>query len=190
MLLLESLQSWAKHHANIRWPITVDKITCLAELCDIWEGMEDVGKRGKLLSAKSNVACIVLSSFWPSAVPSGLMFNPETLAQPALGSYLTYCKLLSFLSKWSQTRQRQFFPASIFLPLSHISEMGGNIPLLLHYPHPSFPSFLPISPSSSSFPLCLPFLLIPSLLPFQTPYIPAWLSTCDPSALASWVLGL
>lgn len=57
-------------------------------------------------------------------------------------------------------------------------------------PTPSFPSFLPMSPSSSSFPLCLPFLLTPSLLPFQTLYISSWLPTCDPSALASWVLGL
>lgn len=131
----------------------MDEITCLAELCDIWEGMEDVGKRGRLLSAKSNVACIVLSSFWPSAVPSGLMFNPETLAQPALGSYLTYCKLLSFLSKWSQTRQRQFFPASIFLPLSHISEMGGNIPLLSSFSIPPSlsPPFLPFFPAYISF---------------------------------------
>lgn len=111
------------------------------------------------------------------------MFNPEILAQPELGSYLTYCppKLLSFLSKWSQTRQSQFFLASIFLPLSHISEMGRNVPLLsslslypsFPIPTPSFPSFLPMSPSLPSLPLYLPFLLTPSLLPFQTLYIPA-----------------
>lgn len=138
--------------------------SCTLQNCVISGKGWRMWERGRLLSAKSNVASIVLSSFWPSAVPSGLMFNPESLANAAWTGSLSY--LLSTqaleLSFHMEPDQAKTVLSCLHFPafVTHLWD-GQKRPLAFFFLYPSFPiptpSFLPMSPSSPSFPFASPF---------------------------------
>lgn len=146
--------------------------SCTLQNCVISGKEWRMWERGRLLSTKSNMASIVLSSFWPSAVPSGLMFNPESLASAAWTGSLSYLLSTQALELSFQMEPDQaktvfsclYFPAFV----THLWDwQKRSLAFFFLYPSfpiptPSFPSFLPMSPSLPSFPLCLPFLLTPS----------------------------
>lgn len=178
-MLLEYFQSLARQHANSRWPIAVDWIMYLAEVWCIQEGClgrdGDVAKgEGCFFFAKSIIASVVLSLFWPNAVPNGLMFNDESLAQPNWVHFFPTVRpnpWASFPNGVITGEDGSF--SLLFLSHCHkISDLGWNLSFCLSSSilpslHSPFPSYLYMFPSSFLFPLHLSFLLMPSLFIFS-----------------------